>query len=125
MNIRRAMPVIATEDPEGSRQVYVGLLGFTVAMEQDGMLMLRSPSVPTTQLLLAWASPTAMDPHVLEVDVSIEVEDVDAAYAAACDRGLEVVYPLTDEPWGVRRFFLREPSGRTLNIASHVADLPG
>lgn len=125
MNIRRAMPVVVTEDPEGSRRVYVELLGFTVAMEQDGMLMLQSPSVPTTQLILAWASPTASDPHVLEVDVSIEVEDVDAAHAEACDRGLDVVYPLTDEPWGVRRFFLREPSGRTLNVASHIADLPG
>jgi hypothetical protein len=29
------------------------------------------------------------------------------------------VHPLTDEPWGVRRFFVRDPSGKVLNILSH------
>jgi uncharacterized glyoxalase superfamily protein PhnB len=57
---------------------------------------------------------------VLGVDVSIEVEDADAAYAEAQARGLEVVYPLTDEPWGVRRFFVRDPSGATINVAAHI-----
>ncbi len=31
---------------------------------------------------------------------SIEVDDVDAAYALAVGRGAEIVHPLTDEPWG-------------------------
>ena len=52
-------------------------------------------------------------------DVSIQVDDVDAVYAEVIRRGLEVVHPLTDEPWGVRRFFVREPTGRVLNILSH------
>jgi catechol 2,3-dioxygenase-like lactoylglutathione lyase family enzyme len=119
VNIRRAMPVVATDDPGAARAFYEGFLGFRVAMEQDGMLMFASPSVPTTQLIVAWPSPTAMDPHVLGVDVSIEVEDVDAAYADAHARELEIVRPLTDEPWGIRRFFVREPGGRTVNVASH------
>jgi len=29
------------------------------------------------------------------------------------------VYPLTDEPWGVRRFFVRDPNGVVLNVMSH------
>ena len=28
--------------------------------------------------------------------------------------------PLTDEPWGVRRFFVREPGGLVLNILGHT-----
>ncbi len=31
-------------------------------------------------------------------------------------RGYDVVHPLTDEPWGVRRFFIAEPGGLVLNI---------
>ena len=31
-----------------------------------------------------------------------------------------VVHPLTHEPWGVRRFFRREPNGKVLNILSHA-----
>lgn len=118
------MPVLLTEDPEGARRFYEGFLGFRVAMEEDGLLMFSSPSVPTTQVIVAWPSATALDPSVREVDVSLEVEDVDAAYAEAQTRGLEIVYPLADEPWGIRRFFVRDPTGITVNIASHLAELP-
>ncbi len=52
-------------------------------------------------------------------DVSIEVDDVDAAHAAAQATGAEIVHPLTDEPWGVRRFFVRDPNGAVLTILSH------
>ena len=121
--IRRAMPVVFTDDPAGSRAFYEDVLGFTAGMDQPGFLMLRSPSVPTTQVLLAWADPDVMDPQVHRIDMSIEVEDSGAAHADAVARGLDVVYPLTDEPWGVRRFFVREPSGRVVNVVTHLADL--
>ena len=47
------------------------------------------------------------------------VDDVDAAYASAQEAGYEVVHPLTTEPWGVRRFFVRAPGGTVVNIAQH------
>ena len=65
MSIRRTMPVIVTDDPAGTRAFYESFLGFRVVMDEDGLLMLASPSVPTTQLIVCWASPTAMDPEVL------------------------------------------------------------
>ena len=33
--------------------------------------------------------------------------------------GHEIVHPITDEPWGVRRFFVREPTGKVLNVLGH------
>jgi uncharacterized glyoxalase superfamily protein PhnB len=51
--------------------------------------------------------------------VSVQVDDVDAAYAAALREGTEIVHPLTDEPWGVRRFFVRDPDGHVVNVLSH------
>ena len=51
--------------------------------------------------------------------VSVKVDDVDAAYAEAQDRGYEIVHPLSSEPWGVRRFFVRDPDGNVLNIVQH------
>ena len=48
--------------------------------------------------------------------------DVDVAYAEAQRRGYEIVYPLTTEPWGIRRFFVRDPDGNVLNITSHPSD---
>jgi catechol 2,3-dioxygenase-like lactoylglutathione lyase family enzyme len=120
MEIRRAMPVIKTDRPVEARRFYEGLLGFRVAMEEDGMLMLASTSSPTTQVIVAWPSQTAVDPELLSVEVSIEVADVDAAYAAAGAESLEIVRELRDEPWGIRRFFVRDPAGQTINIASHL-----
>ena len=55
----------------------------------------------------------------VQPDASIEVDDVDAAHAAAQRLGCEIVHPLTDESWGVRRFFVRDPNGKVLNILSH------
>jgi len=52
-------------------------------------------------------------------DVSIQVDNVDATYAAALQASSEIVHPLTDEPWGVRRFFVRDPDGHVINVLGH------
>lgn len=51
--------------------------------------------------------------------VSIEVDDVDAVHARAVAAGAEIVYPLTDEEWGLRRFFVRDPDGVVINVTQH------
>lgn len=114
------MPVLKVHEPEGAREFYEGFLGFRVEMDEDGMLMFASTSTPTTQLIVAWPSATAVDPDLLEVDISIEVADVDAARAAAEREGFAILREVRDEPWGIRRFFLLDPSGRTINVASHI-----
>ncbi len=53
-------------------------------------------------------------------DLSIEVDDVDALYARAKKMGCEFVHELTDEPWGVRRFFITDPTGKLVNVLSHL-----
>jgi catechol 2,3-dioxygenase-like lactoylglutathione lyase family enzyme len=124
VSVRRAVPIVVTEDPAGTRAFYEGFLGFSAAMDDDGFLMLASPDVPTTQVIVTWASPTAFDPEVLRLRMSVEVADVNVAHADALARGLDIVYGPADEPWGVRRFFVREPSGAIVNVVSHLADLP-
>jgi catechol 2,3-dioxygenase-like lactoylglutathione lyase family enzyme len=114
------MPVLKFERPAEARDFYEAFLGFRVAMDEDGMLMLAATSTPTTQMIVAWPSATALDPDLLDVDVSIEVADADVAYQSARARGLEVVREIRDEPWGIRRFFVRDPSGRTINVANHL-----
>lgn len=51
--------------------------------------------------------------------VSLQVDDVDAAFAASVTAGMEIVHPLTDEPWRVRRFFVRDQDGHVSNALSH------
>ena len=59
----------------------------------------------------------------VDSQLSVHVgDDVEAAYEEAQRRGYEIVHPLTTEPWGVRRFFVRAPNGSVINIVSHSDD---
>lgn len=57
--------------------------------------------------------------RVVEIIADLQVEDIDAAYAGAERRGYEIIHPLQDEEWGVRRFLVRAPDGNALNIVRH------
>lgn len=52
-------------------------------------------------------------------DLSIEVDDVDATLTAMKKAGFPIEYSQADEPWGVRRFYVRDPFGWLVNILAH------
>lgn len=113
MTIRRATPDIRTEDMAASREFY-RRLGFREAMDLGWVVTMASPTNPTAQVLLV--GPEAEHP---QPDISIEVEDVDAVHAELVAANADIIYPLRDEQWGVRRFFVRDPSGTIVNVVSH------
>ncbi|MFD5068005.1 VOC family protein [Streptomyces sp. NPDC058369] len=82
--------------------------------------MLASLENPTAQMTIVSPAADSSDPHTSQSTMAVEVEDVDAAYTAAERRGYQVVYPLTTEPWGIRRFFVQAPDGSVTNVHSHV-----
>jgi len=53
-------------------------------------------------------------------DISIEVDNVDDVYKRAKSMQFDIVYELCDEPWGARRFYVRDPMGKTINILQHI-----
>ncbi|SCK32230.1 Glyoxalase-like domain-containing protein [Streptomyces sp. WMMB 714] len=114
MSVRRVMPVITTETSPESRDFY-GLLGFREVMDLGWIMTVASPSTPAAQISFMTGDKTAP----VSPDMSVEVDDVDAVYAAVREAGAEIVHPLQDEEWGVRRFFVRDPSGRVVNVLSH------
>src|SRR6185503_4673546 len=116
MSIRRVVPDIKSRNFAQSRAFYVDFLGFEVAMDMGFVMTFVSPSNPTAQLsVVRDDGGPALLPHV-----SVEVADVDQVHARAVERGLQIVYPLTDEPWGVRRFFVVDPNGTILNVLRHL-----
>ncbi|MFJ9588148.1 VOC family protein [Streptomyces acidicola] len=114
MAVRRVMPIIQSAAAKESRQFY-GLLGFEEVMNLGWIMTLASPSSPAAQVSVMASDKTAP----VTPDMSIEVDDVEAAYAVMQDSGAEIVHPLQDEEWGVRRFFVRDPNGRVVNVLSH------
>jgi catechol 2,3-dioxygenase-like lactoylglutathione lyase family enzyme len=51
--------------------------------------------------------------------MSIEVDDVDVALTRVTNAGIPIEHGPADEPWGVRRFFVRDPLGKLVNILTH------
>ncbi len=115
--IKRVVAYANGDDVAASRDFYVEVIGLQVAME-DPVLGLSSPSNPTAQVLIP---PRGMEnpPPRFGIDVG-DPDAVDAAHAEAVRRGLRVVYPLTTEPWGVRRFFVEDPGGTVVNVLAHL-----
>jgi catechol 2,3-dioxygenase-like lactoylglutathione lyase family enzyme len=115
MTIQRVVPDVGTDDLEASRTFYTSVLGFVAVMDLGWIVTLASPDVPMAQLSLLTGDATA----AATPGVSIEVADVDAVHDRAQAVGADIVHPLTDEPWGVRRFFVRDPSGVVVNVMQH------
>ena len=108
--VRRVVPDLHCPDVPAARAFYADVLGMEVAMDLGWIVTLRSPGQPVAQVTLQGEG----GPHL-----TIEVDDVDAAYDAARRAGHEIVRPLADEEWGVRRFFVRDPAGTVVNVMSH------
>jgi catechol 2,3-dioxygenase-like lactoylglutathione lyase family enzyme len=115
MVVRRIVPNATTRDVQGSSAFYGELLGLEPVMDHGWIVTLADPADPGRQLSVMSHDESAP----VTPDVSIEVDDVDAVHAEAVRRGAEIVHPLTDEPWGVRRFFLRDPGGAVVNVLTH------
>ena len=118
MGVERIVPYAESDDLASSSEFYVEVLGLEVAFEEP-VLGLRSPGTPSTQVIVPPKGMENPQPH-FGVDVA-DPAAVDAAHAEVVRRGLRVVYPLTDEPWGVRRFFVQDPGGSIVNILAHHA----
>lgn len=95
MSVRRVVPNVRSQAVQESREFY-GSLGFEEVMNLGWIMTLASPSHPAAQISFMAADRTA--PVV--PDLSVEVDDVDAAYAVMRERGAEIVHPLQDEEWG-------------------------
>jgi catechol 2,3-dioxygenase-like lactoylglutathione lyase family enzyme len=121
MTIRRIVPNVVSTDPALCREFYSEFLGLRVAMNMEWIATYVSPDNPTAQLSVLRGEKA--DPA--KVSVSIEVDDVDRVHRDAVARGYQVLYPLTDEPWGVRRFFVADPNGVVINVMSHLKPTAG
>ncbi len=115
MKIRRIVPDLHG-DPVASRPFYEDVIGLELGMDLGWIVTFGSVSNETAQLTVMSEDATAP----VSPDVTIEIEDVDVVHARAVERGCEIVHPLTDEPWGVRRFFVRDPTGAVVNVMQHV-----
>ena len=116
MKVTRIVANIETQDIAAAKRFYSDVLGLEVVMDHGWLTTYGSHEAMNVQV--SFASQGGSDTPV--PDLSIEVDDVDAAYRGMTDAGFRVEYGPADEPWAVRRFFVRDPFGKLVNILTHA-----
>jgi catechol 2,3-dioxygenase-like lactoylglutathione lyase family enzyme len=119
MRVTGIVANLPVPDIAAARDFYTGYLGLRVEGFNLGWVAHYQSSDGEAHIQLVTSDATAPHDSVISVHVG---SDVDEAYAEAQRRGYEIVHPLTDEAWGVRRFFVRAPDGNVINVVSHSDD---
>lgn len=115
MKVKRIVSNIATSDPAAAKKFYGDVLGLEVVMDHGWLTTYGSNERMSVQV--SAASQGGSNTPV--PDLSIEVDDLDAALQRVKAAGCSIEYGPADEPWNVRRFFTRDPFGKLVNILVH------
>jgi catechol 2,3-dioxygenase-like lactoylglutathione lyase family enzyme len=115
LKVMRIVSNIATPEVQKAAAFYEDVLGLTLRMDLGWIRTYGSDSMMTIQVsvLSEGGSGTSVP------DLSIEVDNLDEALGRAQKAGLPIEYGPTSEPWGVRRFYIRDPFGKLINILQH------
>ncbi|MFO0992270.1 MAG: VOC family protein [Hyphomicrobiales bacterium] len=115
MTVRRIVANIATNDVTAAKRFYADVLGLEAVMDLGWIVTYGNEARMTVQLSVASSGGSG----TMVPDLSIEVDDVDEVLARMRDAGFSIEYGPADEPWGVRRFYVRDPFGKLVNILEH------
>ncbi len=113
MKVKRIVANIAAENVAAAESFYRDLPGLESLMDMGWIQTWGNESKMTTQLSVMSEGGSGMPVP----DISI---DVDAALARMRAAGVPIEYGPAGEPWGVRRFYVRDPFGRPVNILQHA-----
>jgi catechol 2,3-dioxygenase-like lactoylglutathione lyase family enzyme len=116
VKVKRIVSNVATSDVDKASAFYGRILGLKVLMDLGWIRTYGSSSKMTVQVsvMSEGGSGTPVP------DMSIEVDDVEEALTRVREAGIAVEYGPATEPWGVRRFFVRDPFGKLINILQHA-----
>jgi predicted enzyme related to lactoylglutathione lyase len=115
MRATRIMANLRVADVDTAKSFYTDYLGLsTEEFNMGWVARYTSPDTGANVQLVTHDATAPEDPVI-----SVHTDDVDSAYEEAQRLGFEIVQPITTEPWGVRRFFIRAPDGNVINIVRH------
>lgn len=115
VKVRRIVTNIAASDTEKAKVFYQDLLGLDLLMDHGWIKTFGSSEAMTVQVSVA----SEGGPGTPVPDLSIEVDDLETALAKIKKTNIPIEYGPVSEPWGVRRFYVRDPFGKLVNILQH------
>lgn len=116
MRVTRVVTNVASKRVPAAKRFYQDVLGLDLLMDLGWIATYGLATKMSIQVsfLSQGGSGTEVP------DISIEVDDVDEAYRRMKQAKFKIEYDITNEPWGVRRFYVRDPFGKLVNILSHL-----
>lgn len=116
--VKRIVANIATSDIQKAKTFYADILGLDILMDHGWITTYGTNQPMDVQLSFA----TQGGSGTLVPDLSIEVDNLEEVLDKCRISNLPVEYGPTNEPWGVRRFYVRDPFGKLINILSHTVN---
>ncbi|WP_042163100.1 VOC family protein [Paenibacillus gorillae] len=116
MKVKRIIANVAAGRVEAAQQFYGTVLGLELVMDHGWITTYGSDESANVQISIAAHGGNGTPVP----DLSIEVDDVDVALARMREAGFPIEYGPADEEWGVRRFYVRDPFGKLINILAHI-----
>ena len=115
MQVTRIIPNLPARDPWGLAAFYRDVFGLTVEHDMGWIVFLGDPEEKPLRMQIAseGGSGTGLPA------ISIGVDDLDEALVRVRAAGAEPDYGPVTEPWGVRRFYFRDPAGNLINVVTH------
>ncbi|HEF5787976.1 glyoxalase [Burkholderia multivorans] len=115
MKVKRIVANIDTQSIDDAKRFYRDVFGLDVLMDHGWIATYGNAEPMTVQISVASQGGSGTPTP----DLSIEVDDLDEALARIRAAGIAVEYGPADEPWGVRRFYVRDPFGKLVNVLAH------
>jgi catechol 2,3-dioxygenase-like lactoylglutathione lyase family enzyme len=115
VQVKRIVANIAAEDVSAAKRFYQDILGLDILMDLGWIATYGSSQKMSVQVSIMSEGGSG----TLVPDLSIEVDDVGTALQRMKRAKVAIEYGPADEPWGVRRFYVRDPFGRLINILMH------
>src|SRR5919106_1112464 len=101
MKVKRIVADMGVSDPTAAKRFYQDILGLDVLMDMGWIATYGSREMMAVQVsFMTEGGSGAPTP-----ELSIEVDDLDAALARVRKAKVPIEYGPANEPWGVRRFF--------------------
>ena len=117
MAVKRVVANVRTDDSASAKAFYCDILDMAITFDLGWIKTFAANSAATPQMSVA----TEGGSGTPVPDISIEVDNFDEVHQRVTAAGIATEYGPVNEVWGVRRFYVRDPFGRLINILTHVA----
>lgn len=130
MQFQSAYPVVVTDKMAECRDFYVRHFGFEVAFEATWFVYLAAGDGQPYAIAFMTPDHPSRPPGPEKFDgkglfLTLQVEDAAKAFERLREAGVEIAYPIADEPWGQRRFGVVDPSGLWLDVVQQTEPAAG